>query len=70
MTLLEELRRKAGLTVKELSEHTGLGESTIQRIEDGNEPRTVTTARALAFYFRIEWERFYPDSVLNTATPS
>ncbi len=58
---LKEIRKKADLTVEELSAATGVGERTIVSIEaeEGGNPSTGTLLRLMS-YLNIKFEDLYP----------
>ena len=60
MTELERLRREAGLSQTELSERSGVGLSSIVKLEAGRDIRP-DVARRLAAFFSVSWPSLYPD---------
>jgi transcriptional regulator with XRE-family HTH domain len=60
MNLLKELREEAMLTVRELSERSGVSEDTITKIENGHRKGRGMTLRKLAKALRVEPHQLSP----------
>jgi len=57
--LIKQYRQKAGLTLNELAELSGIPVSTINDIERGAEPRVVTAIK-LANALKVSVEQLWP----------
>jgi transcriptional regulator with XRE-family HTH domain len=67
--LLRKHRKKAGLSLRELSAETGVPFATLSRVESGRVP-DLTTFRSIVSGLGIPPERFFPSPrVRNETTP-
>jgi transcriptional regulator with XRE-family HTH domain len=59
---LRDVRERKFLTQRELSERSGVAQSTIARIEQGLQPARITTARRLAEALGVEPQELLGES--------
>ena len=62
MEALKELRRRKGLSQKDLAEVSGIGQDTISGIESGRHEARPSTLRKLAEALDVEVADFFPKS--------
>src|SRR5829696_5206850 len=67
MNQLKEFREDAGMTVRELSERSGVSEDTITKIENGHRKGRSMTLRKLAKALEIRPYRLSPEQFERTA---
>lgn len=56
---LRDIRKRHGLTLKQLGEQTGLSESYISMIENMERTPSVPAAKRIAAVLDFEWTRFF-----------
>lgn len=66
MNRLKEFREEAMMTVRELSERSGVSEDTITKIENGHRKGRGMTNRKLARALGIEPDRLFPEDFART----
>lgn len=59
---LQELRKEAGVTVKELSDYTGIAASTISSIENGVRGMTSLQVMSLSYFFSVSSDYLFGKS--------
>lgn len=59
---IREIRKACNLTMKQISEQTGISESMLSLIESGKRNPSVRVAKQIASVLGIDWTRFYDDS--------
>jgi transcriptional regulator with XRE-family HTH domain/Mn-dependent DtxR family transcriptional regulator len=67
MNQLKEFREEAGMTVRELSERSGVSEDTITKIENGHRKGRSMTLRKLAKVLEIRPDQLSPEQFERTA---
>jgi transcriptional regulator with XRE-family HTH domain len=60
-TVLKRLLKQKGITLKQLSNETGIKPSTLSGWSNGVSPHNLSEARACARYFGVSLERFLFD---------
>lgn len=56
---LRDIRKRHGLTMKQLGEQTGLSESYISMIENMERTPSVSAAKRIADVLGFDWTRFF-----------
>ena len=56
---VREMRRKQGLTMKQVAEKVGVSEVMICQIENGNRKPSVRTAQGIANVLGFDWTDFF-----------
>lgn len=61
MSIVNELRRKHGMTQMELAKRVGVSQPSIASMEAGRTHPRIKTAKKLAEVLGVSWDMFYAD---------
>ena len=63
MNLLQELRKKQGLTQMDVEVATGIDTATLSLYENGVRYPTVKNAQKLGDLYKVEWSKFFEEEL-------